>query len=155
MSSKFISRSISHLVANDSEIPVSNVIQEVQVIFQIGCTYKRAWYARKFTIERVFGNWESTFNILPKYLQVMQDSKPGSVYEDYKVTTYNPREGIYMAQSPIRVDVIDNNVYTLRMNNKSCSYSKWQAYVLSCSHALAVCRENGMRADTYVSDIYS
>ncbi|KAI5662644.1 hypothetical protein M9H77_21967 [Catharanthus roseus] len=32
MSSKFISMSISHLVANDPEIPVSNVIQEVQAM---------------------------------------------------------------------------------------------------------------------------
>ncbi|KAI5674251.1 hypothetical protein M9H77_14615 [Catharanthus roseus] len=33
---------ISHLVANDPEIPMSNIIQEVQVLFQTGCTYKRA-----------------------------------------------------------------------------------------------------------------
>ncbi|KAI5676152.1 hypothetical protein M9H77_07102 [Catharanthus roseus] len=36
MSSKFISMSISHLVANDPKIPASNVIQEVQVLFQTG-----------------------------------------------------------------------------------------------------------------------
>ncbi|KAI5674112.1 hypothetical protein M9H77_14476 [Catharanthus roseus] len=40
--SNYYSWSISHLVANDPEIPVSNVIDEVQVLFQIGCTYKRA-----------------------------------------------------------------------------------------------------------------
>ncbi|KAI5682551.1 hypothetical protein M9H77_03779 [Catharanthus roseus] len=71
LSSKFISMSTSHLVANDPEIPVSNIIQEMQVLFQTGCTYKRAWYARKFAIERVFGSWEATFNILPKYLQAV------------------------------------------------------------------------------------
>ncbi|KAI5657745.1 hypothetical protein M9H77_26538 [Catharanthus roseus] len=53
--------SISHLVANDPEIPVSNIIQEVQILFEMGCTYKRAWYARKFAIER--------------------DLNPGTVYE--------------------------------------------------------------------------
>ncbi|KAI5653637.1 hypothetical protein M9H77_30824 [Catharanthus roseus] len=46
--------SISHLIANDLEIPVSNIIQEVHVLFQTGCTYKRAWYAQKFSIERCF-----------------------------------------------------------------------------------------------------
>ncbi|KAI5681537.1 hypothetical protein M9H77_02765 [Catharanthus roseus] len=56
LSSKFISISMSHLVANDPEIPVSNIIQEVQVLFQTGCTYKRAWYARKFAVENVFGS---------------------------------------------------------------------------------------------------
>ncbi|KAI5662003.1 hypothetical protein M9H77_21326 [Catharanthus roseus] len=35
--------SISHLVANDPEITISNIIQEVQVMFQTGCTYKHAW----------------------------------------------------------------------------------------------------------------
>ncbi|KAI5662051.1 hypothetical protein M9H77_21374 [Catharanthus roseus] len=48
-----------------------------------------------------------------------------------------------------------NNVYTLRMNNKSCNCGKWQAYTLPSSHALAVSRENDMRADTYVPYIYS
>ncbi|KAI5652422.1 hypothetical protein M9H77_29609 [Catharanthus roseus] len=76
MSSKFISMSISHLVANDPKIPVSNIIQEVQVLFQIGCTYKQA----------------------------------------------------------------------------CCG--KWQTYTFPYSHALAVCRENGMRVDTYVPEIY-
>ncbi|KAI5665802.1 hypothetical protein M9H77_15655 [Catharanthus roseus] len=46
--------SISHLVANDHEIPVSNIIQEVQVLYQTSCTYKRTLYARKFAIEKVF-----------------------------------------------------------------------------------------------------
>ncbi|KAI5683226.1 hypothetical protein M9H77_04454 [Catharanthus roseus] len=36
MSSKFISKLISHLVANNPEIHVSNIIQEVQVLFQTG-----------------------------------------------------------------------------------------------------------------------
>ncbi|KAI5657518.1 hypothetical protein M9H77_26311 [Catharanthus roseus] len=52
MTSKFVSKLISHLVANDPEIPVSNIIQEVQVKLQMGCTYKRAWYAQKFAIKR-------------------------------------------------------------------------------------------------------
>ncbi|KAI5669534.1 hypothetical protein M9H77_19387 [Catharanthus roseus] len=74
---------------------------------------------------------------------------------EHKVTTYNPREGIYMVKSPIQVSGTGNNVYTLRINNKSCSCGKWQTYILSYSHVLAVCRENGSRADTYVPEIYS
>ncbi|KAI5681075.1 hypothetical protein M9H77_02302 [Catharanthus roseus] len=48
-----------------------------------------------------------------------------------------------------------DNVYTLRINNKSCNCGKWQTYTLPCSHVLAVCRENGSRADAYVPEIYS
>ncbi|KAI5652417.1 hypothetical protein M9H77_29604 [Catharanthus roseus] len=36
LSSKFISMSISHLVTNDPEIPVSNIIQEVQCVEKMG-----------------------------------------------------------------------------------------------------------------------
>ncbi|KAI5668337.1 hypothetical protein M9H77_18190 [Catharanthus roseus] len=59
-----------------------------------------------------------------------------------------------MVRSPIRITGIGNNVYTLLMNNKSCTCEKWQVYTLPSSHALAVCRESGTRADTYVPDIY-
>ncbi|KAI5662197.1 hypothetical protein M9H77_21520 [Catharanthus roseus] len=42
MTSKFISKLLLHLVANDPKIPVLNT----------GCTYKRARYTRKFAIEK-------------------------------------------------------------------------------------------------------
>ncbi|KAI5658231.1 hypothetical protein M9H77_27024 [Catharanthus roseus] len=87
--------------------------------------------------------------VFDKFLQIELKSR------DHKVTTYNLREGIYLVKSPIRVEGTGNNVYNLRMNNKSCSCSKWREYKLPCSHALAVCKENGARADTYVPDIYS
>ncbi|KAI5658944.1 hypothetical protein M9H77_27737 [Catharanthus roseus] len=74
---------------------------------------------------------------------------------EHKVTTYNPREGIYMVKSPIQVSGTGNNVYTLWLNNKFCSCGKWQTYTLPCSHVLAVCRENGSRTDAYVPEIYS
>ncbi|KAI5662845.1 hypothetical protein M9H77_22168 [Catharanthus roseus] len=74
---------------------------------------------------------------------------------EYKATTYNLREGIYMVKSPIQVSGMGNNIYILRINNKSCSCRKWQTYTLHYSHVLAVCRENGSRADTYVPEIYS
>ncbi|KAI5647850.1 hypothetical protein M9H77_33855 [Catharanthus roseus] len=92
LSSKFISMSISHLVANDPEILVSNIIQEVEVLYQTGCTYKRAWYARKFAIERVFGYWDTTFSILPKYLQAVQDINPGTSRTDAYVPKIYSRQ---------------------------------------------------------------
>ncbi|KAI5653634.1 hypothetical protein M9H77_30821 [Catharanthus roseus] len=133
MSSKFISMSILHLVANDPEIPVTNVIEEAQVLFQTGCTYKRAWYAKKFAIGRAFGSRETTFNILPKYLQAVQDSNPRTVYEFLHHRMSSPPNYVFKF------------VFRCR---------KWQTYTLPCSHALVVYRENGTRADTYVLEIY-
>ncbi|KAI5652870.1 hypothetical protein M9H77_30057 [Catharanthus roseus] len=71
------------------------------------------------------------------------------------VKYFHQHQGIYMVRSPIRVSGTGNNVYTLRLNNKFCSYGKWQTYTLPCSHVLAVYRENGSRTDTYLPEIYS
>ncbi|KAI5663944.1 hypothetical protein M9H77_23267 [Catharanthus roseus] len=60
-----------------------------------------------------------------------------------------------MVKSPIQVSGTGNNIYTLRINNKSCSCGKWQTYTLRCTHVFAMCRENGSRVDTYVPEIYS
>ncbi|KAI5666164.1 hypothetical protein M9H77_16017 [Catharanthus roseus] len=60
-----------------------------------------------------------------------------------------------MVKSLIPLDGSSNNVYTLKMNEKSCSCGKWKEYTLSRSHALAVCKDNGTRPDAYVPDIYS
>ncbi|KAI5647959.1 hypothetical protein M9H77_33964 [Catharanthus roseus] len=68
---------------------------------------------------------------------------------------YNPQEDIYMVKSPIRLHGIGNNIYTLKMNESSCSCGKWREYILPCSYVLAVCRDNGTRPDSYVPDIYS
>ncbi|KAI5672556.1 hypothetical protein M9H77_12920 [Catharanthus roseus] len=82
-------------IANDPEIPVSNIIQEVQVLYQTSCTYKRAWYAKKFAIERAFSSWDTTFNILPKYLQAVQDINPGTVYEFLHHRTSSPPNYVF------------------------------------------------------------
>ncbi|KAI5683147.1 hypothetical protein M9H77_04375 [Catharanthus roseus] len=59
-----------------------------------------------------------------------------------------------MVKSLIQLDGSSNNVYTLKMNEESCSYGKWQEYTLPCSHALAVCKDNGTRPYAYVPVIY-
>ncbi|KAI5672782.1 hypothetical protein M9H77_13146 [Catharanthus roseus] len=87
--------------------------------------------------------------IFDKFLWIEMKSR------EHKVTTYNPREGIYMVKSLIRVSGTSNVVYKLRINNNSCSCEKWQTYTLSCSHIFTVCRENGSRAYTCMPEIYS
>ncbi|KAI5683795.1 hypothetical protein M9H77_05023 [Catharanthus roseus] len=86
--------------------------------------------------------------IFDKFLRIELKSR------DHTVITYNPREGIYIVKSLIRLDGTGNNVYTLNMNEKSYSCCKWREYILPCSHALAVYRDNDTRRDTYVPDIY-
>ncbi|KAI5680478.1 hypothetical protein M9H77_01705 [Catharanthus roseus] len=58
--------SISHLVANNPEIPVSNIIQEVQVLFQTGYTYKWARHGIMTTnISKALNNMLKKARVLP------------------------------------------------------------------------------------------
>ncbi|KAI5666012.1 hypothetical protein M9H77_15865 [Catharanthus roseus] len=55
-------------------------------------------------------------------------------------------------------DIIESG--TIRLLNWNDSMTdihcgKWQTYTLPCSHVLTVCRENGLRTDAYVPEIYS
>ncbi|KAI5671929.1 hypothetical protein M9H77_12293 [Catharanthus roseus] len=55
--------------------------------------------------------------------------------------------------NPVTENIVQQWESSQWFSNASCG--KWQTYTLSCSHVLAVCRENGSRTDTYVSEIYS
>ncbi|KAI5656439.1 hypothetical protein M9H77_25232 [Catharanthus roseus] len=43
---------------------------------------------------------------------------------DHTVTIYNTREGIYVVKSSIRLDSSDKDIYTLKINEKSCCCGK-------------------------------
>ncbi|KAI5654002.1 hypothetical protein M9H77_31189 [Catharanthus roseus] len=110
--------SISHLVADDPEIPVSNIIQEVQILYQTGCTYKRACIMttnisealnsvlKKARVLPLKALVELIFNKLVKYFhQHREEAKnyvhpsPTRIFDkfllielksrEHKVTTYN------------------------------------------------------------------
>ncbi|KAI5659569.1 hypothetical protein M9H77_28362 [Catharanthus roseus] len=178
--------SISHLVANDSEIPASNIIQEVQNInpgtlyeflhhrTSSPPNYKSSeswnWFLKNLREYVVKDRHAGTETKQWKFDRVMKEIQENNVdayiylmkleaekwtllhdgghrhgimttnisealnsvlkkarvlplkalflrielkSREYKVTTYNPREGIYMVRSPIRVSGTGNNVYTL------------------------------------------
>ncbi|KAI5659234.1 hypothetical protein M9H77_28027 [Catharanthus roseus] len=89
-----------------------------------------------------------TENIVPQW-----DSSQCSTRYDY---TYS---GTFLDMglgSPIDDPVESGTVRLLNWNDSMTDIhcGKWQTYTLPCSHVLAVCRENGLRTDTYVPEIY-
>ncbi|CAH9105782.1 unnamed protein product [Cuscuta epithymum] len=47
--------------------------------FKIRVGYKKAWCGRLIALECKFGNWEASYNELPKLLEAIRYSNPGSV----------------------------------------------------------------------------
>ncbi|KAI5681386.1 hypothetical protein M9H77_02613 [Catharanthus roseus] len=108
--SKFISKLISASCCKRSGDPCLKRYPRSPSITPDGLYVKKAWYDRKFAIKLKSG--------------------------DHTITPYNQRTGIYMVKSPVRLDGRSNNVYTLKMNEKSCSCGKWQVYMFSYSSSL-------------------
>ncbi|KAI5673138.1 hypothetical protein M9H77_13502 [Catharanthus roseus] len=156
------SRMISHAeLEEELQTPVIPVTENTMTQWESSQWYNSARYDYTqygaFLVRYFHQHREETQNcvhpfstrIFDKFLRIEIKSR------EHKITIYNLREAIYMVRSPIQVSGTGNNVYTLRMNNKSCSCGKWKTYTLPCSHALTICRKNSTRADTYMLDIYS
>ncbi|KAH1190131.1 hypothetical protein GmHk_20G057766 [Glycine max] len=47
--------------------------------FRYTITYRKVWLAKQWALEKVYGNWEESYNILPKYLQALQLFVPGTI----------------------------------------------------------------------------
>ncbi|KAI5676333.1 hypothetical protein M9H77_07283 [Catharanthus roseus] len=169
MSSKFISMSISHLVANDPEIPVSNVMQEVHILFQT------ANFNKTFkSTELKSLMWQAETELKQwKFDHVMKEIKKRNVDSYIYLVKIDPEKWTLLHDGGHRHGIMTTNISKVLNSvlkkvrvlplkalvelifNKLVSCEKWQTYTLPYSHALAVCRENGTRADTYVPEIYS
>ena len=54
-------------------------IEFVRQEFRYTITYRKVWLAKQWALEKVYGNWEESYNILPKYLQALQLFVPGTI----------------------------------------------------------------------------
>ncbi|KAI5677150.1 hypothetical protein M9H77_08100 [Catharanthus roseus] len=170
MSSKFISMSISQLIANDLVIPVSNIIQEVHVLFQTGSNFNKTfkntelksliWQAKieskQLKFDRVMKKIQNRNVDAYTYLVKIDPEKWTLLHNgEYRhgIMTTNIFEAVNSILKKVRV--LSLKALAELIFNKLVSCGKWQTYTLPYSHALAVCRENGTRAVTYVPEIYS
>jgi hypothetical protein len=56
MDHRFITRNVTHFVLNDPECHVNDITAEVQKLWRMGCSYKKAWEVRKVAMELVYGD---------------------------------------------------------------------------------------------------
>ncbi|KAH1225883.1 hypothetical protein GmHk_11G032685 [Glycine max] len=48
---------------------------------------RKAWLEKQWALEQVYGNWEESDNILPKYLQALQLFVPGTIVRIQNIPT--------------------------------------------------------------------
>ena len=69
------------MVESDLSFKIKSVIAEIQSRFEYMTTYQKAWMAKQKAIEKVFGQWEASFEALPQWCVAMCDAVQGSVVQ--------------------------------------------------------------------------
>ncbi|XP_019434793.1 PREDICTED: uncharacterized protein LOC109341345 [Lupinus angustifolius] len=57
---------------DDTGIPIKAFVNEVVSHFGYIVTYKKAWTAKQLAMSRIYGDWESSYNDLPHWMNVAQ-----------------------------------------------------------------------------------
>ncbi|XP_027362586.1 uncharacterized protein LOC113870188 [Abrus precatorius] len=68
------------------------VINEVQVRFGYTTTYRKAWMTKQKAIEKVYGEWEASYEALPQWSVAMCDTVRGPIVQLNAVKAYRNDE---------------------------------------------------------------
>ncbi|XP_073223511.1 uncharacterized protein [Cicer arietinum] len=52
-------------------------------------SYRKAWLGKNKAIEQIYGNWEKSYNLLPRWLLVMQTFAPRTIIKMETIPAYN------------------------------------------------------------------
>ena len=67
------------MVEENEQLIVPTFIAFVRQEFEYTIIYRKAWLAKQWALEKVYGNWEESYIVLPKYLQTLQLFVPGTI----------------------------------------------------------------------------
>jgi proline dehydrogenase len=81
LNSSFICESIKSLVEKDPSVKVKVIIAHIRERFNYTTTYKKAWIAKNKAIEQIYGNWEKSYQELPRWLIALQTFLPNTVIQ--------------------------------------------------------------------------
>nr|XP_027190511.1 uncharacterized protein LOC113786681 [Cicer arietinum] len=81
LDSNIICESIKSLLKADPSIKVKVIIAHIRERYNYTITYRKAWMAKNKAIETIYGNWEKSYNDLPRWLLTMQKFIPGTIVE--------------------------------------------------------------------------
>ncbi|XP_016191920.1 uncharacterized protein LOC107632778 [Arachis ipaensis] len=80
LNSKVIAQHIFMMVKADPTISIRVLQGGVENHFGYKASYKKVWLAKQKVIARIYGDWEESYNKLPRWLFAMQMYLPGKIY---------------------------------------------------------------------------
>ena len=73
-----IAREIQNVVQRDHTTSIATLYQIVKDKFGYDVHYKRIWETKRKTMLRVFGDWDESYQALPKWMNILQLTNPGT-----------------------------------------------------------------------------
>ncbi|XP_057248848.1 uncharacterized protein LOC125494674 [Beta vulgaris subsp. vulgaris] len=95
ISSDFVADLIEDFIRTDPSFKVQSILTVVKNQYQFSITYKRAWLAKQKAISNIFGDWEKSYQELPRYLQALKESNRGTVVYWSTIPTQDPTTHIF------------------------------------------------------------
>ncbi|XP_019184374.1 PREDICTED: uncharacterized protein LOC109179324 [Ipomoea nil] len=68
-------------IAAEPDYKIKHIRADVKQHYGLEITYKKGWSARQKTVEKIYGKFEQSYTELPKFLQTLKSSNPGTVVE--------------------------------------------------------------------------
>ncbi|GFS36485.1 hypothetical protein Acr_00g0046220 [Actinidia rufa] len=79
INSTFIAHLIKTQVAEDPGWKIASIVENVKNHFGFTVSYKKAWLGRTKAIAMVFGDWDSSYEKLPRFMRTLELRNPGTV----------------------------------------------------------------------------
>ncbi|KAF7802671.1 uncharacterized protein G2W53_041782 [Senna tora] len=99
LDSDVIASFIISMVTLEPDVSVASIIERMNTQFNFEVSYKKTWLAKHKAITRVFGNWESSYSKLPRWMAAIQHFLPGTVVQ----FCYKPRPRGVPSDPSIRI----------------------------------------------------
>jgi len=72
---------VMNFVKENPSIPIKSLVAEIKNCFGYSVSYDKAWNGKQKALVKEFGDWEESYNELPRWYQVVQESNPGTIIQ--------------------------------------------------------------------------
>ncbi|KAL5186661.1 hypothetical protein HKD37_05G012475 [Glycine soja] len=75
----YVGKNILVMVEENEQLTIPTFIAFIRQEFGYTITYRKALLEKQWALKKVYGNWEESYNIIPKFLQALQLFVPGTI----------------------------------------------------------------------------
>ncbi|XP_074266095.1 uncharacterized protein LOC141588558 [Silene latifolia] len=91
----FISNAIRNIVEADWGLMVNAIIEIIIDKYNYKISYMKAWKAKQKALADIFGDWELSYQLLPRFFEDLKEANPGTVVQFVNYPTDDPNVVIF------------------------------------------------------------